>query len=202
MNTFLLIAIIHFFAVIAPGPAFIAIFNHSIREKNFKNILKFIFGIVLADGLIIAISLTSLSDFIIENKICNLIIHIIGGISLFYIGFLITKSNKITTKEQKIFASNVRGGFLFTMVNPKAILFYIGLFTLAIHPDTTTIIKLGYVAWILCGTMIYFSTLGFIFFLVREKVFPYISVLSKIFGLAIAGFAILVITKGFSIYFA
>jgi threonine/homoserine/homoserine lactone efflux protein len=54
-------------------------------------------------------------------------------------------------------------GFLVNVLNPKAALFFISLFPLAVSVDTPKLIQCGYGAWMVAATMAWFSFVAVVF---------------------------------------
>ncbi|MFI5355280.1 MAG: LysE family transporter, partial [Desulfobaccales bacterium] len=54
-------------------------------------------------------------------------------------------------------------GFLVNVLNPKAALFFIALFPLAVNPATPKLIQAGYGVWMILATMVWFSFVSVVF---------------------------------------
>lgn len=149
MSALLGIAIIHFFALISPGPDFFFVTQSAVRQSR-KHALCAALGISLS---ILVWSICALSGLhFLFQKIAWLqqILMICGGLYLFYLGSLILKSiyhtrtqKPLSVEEQsaqpEIHSASYRKlilqGFLTNMANPKALIYFSSVFSIAINTD-------------------------------------------------------------------
>lgn len=163
------IAAINFAAVISPGPDFIMAVRNSLRYSRKTGIYTAVgFGAGIAVHILYcAVGLA----FIISKSILIFsIIKYLGAAYLIYIGIksVLSKSEKLQIgaiqKEADITPFQaIKIGFLTNVLNPKATLFYLGLFTFVISPQTATLIILS-ASIIMIATIIAWFSLVAIFF--------------------------------------
>ena len=111
------------------GPAFFALIQTSI-EKGFESGIAFALGIFLSDTLCVFLAYLGASQ-LFDNPESTVVVGIVGGIItiLFGVGNLLRK--KINTgdtmeiKQTEYYLLTIKG-FLLNLVNPFAILFWIG----------------------------------------------------------------------------
>lgn len=136
------IAFIHLLAVISPGPDFIMAVRNSLtysRKTGIWTSVGFAFGILVHIFYCIA----GLALIISKSILVFNVIKLLGAFYLIYIGAksVFSKDSKIEikTEEKKndisAFAA-LKMGFLTNVLNPKATLFFLSLFTFVIKPNT------------------------------------------------------------------
>tara|TARA_B110001454_G_scaffold167376_1_gene157376 strand:+ start:21 stop:650 length:630 start_codon:yes stop_codon:yes gene_type:complete len=166
---FLTIAILHFFAVSSPGPDFIIVTRQSIRSGRTAAIFT---SLGIASGILVHsfAAMTGLTYIISSNPLVFLYLKIIASIYLGYLGFIsIFNSSSITqytsnqsTSDQN-FLYSYRIGFITNVLNPKAILFFITVFSIVVD-SSTSVLSLGiYGAYMSIATFIWFTFVSYIF---------------------------------------
>ena len=166
---FLTIAILHFFAVSSPGPDFIIVTRQSIRSGRTAAIFT---SLGIASGILVHsfAAMTGLTYIISSNPLVLLYLKIIASIYLGYLGFIsIFNSSSITqyTSDQSTsnqnFLYSYRIGFITNVLNPKAILFFITVFSIVVD-SSTSVLSLGiYGAYMSIATFIWFTFVSYIF---------------------------------------
>ena len=166
---FLTIAILHFFAVSSPGPDFIIVTRQSIRSGRTAAIFT---SLGIASGILVHsfAAITGLTYIISSNPLVFLYLKIMASIYLGYLGFIsIFNSSSITqytsnqsTSDQN-FLYSYRIGFITNVLNPKAILFFITVFSIVVD-SSTSVLSLGiYGAYMSIATFIWFTFISYIF---------------------------------------
>ncbi len=193
MNDLSLIAsvtLIHLLAVMSPGPDFFMALKNSLTYSRKTGIYTAI-GFGLGIAVHIFYSLAGLALLISKSVLIFSIIKYLGVAYLLYIGILsfISKRKDISVKNktqlQDISAFKaIKIGFLTNVLNPKATLFFLSLFTLVIKPETanTTLLIISII--VVLNTMLWFTLVAIFFTQKRIRVFynQYQSWFSKAFG--------------------
>ena len=166
---FLTIAILHFFAVSSPGPDFIIVTRQSIRSGRTAAIFT---SLGIASGILVHsfAAITGLTYIISSNPLVFLYLKIMASIYLGYLGFIsIFNSSSITqyTSNQSTsdlnFLYSYRIGFITNVLNPKAILFFITVFSIVVD-SSTSVLSLGiYGDYMSIATFIWFIFVSYIF---------------------------------------
>ncbi len=189
LEQFLLIAMVHFFAVASPGPDFALILKQSIRY-NRRIAVYTSFGI--AAGIIVHVtySLVGIGLLIASDERLFTALKYIAASYFCYIAWyclraqksdeLNVASNKVTNKtanqmtkdDSKINNPSAKkaflNGFLINALNVKATLFFVSLFSVVIAPETLLSIKIAYGVYLVAATGAWFCFLSFI--LTQERV--------------------------------
>ena len=140
LEQFISIAIIHLFAVLSPGPDFTVVLRQSIVNGRYHAIIT---SIGIGAGILFHILYCVMGiDFISSDN--NYIIYMIkylGASYLMYIGFksILNKTIKIDFASNNEIKNKITSfrksftlGFLTNILNPKASLFFLSLFSLII----------------------------------------------------------------------
>lgn len=146
-------------ALISPGPDFAITVRNSLIYSR-KTALLTALGISL--GILIHVSYTILGlGLVIKNQTwLFLLIKYLGASYLIYIGYkgLKARTTKLALENKSHIEdisslSAIRSGFLTCILNPKAMLFFISLFSVVVAPNTPLFIML------ICGVIIFVETL-------------------------------------------
>ncbi|HAY71736.1 MAG TPA: amino acid transporter [Saprospirales bacterium] len=197
------VALIHLVAVISPGPDFLVMVRNSL---SFGRRVGFWTAIGIGCGIMIHIfySFIGLGLLISQSEILYNIVKYLGTAYLIYLGYgaFFSVSKPLELEQQPISEnSNLSSakafqiGFLTNVLNPKATLFFLSLFTMVIKPDVDRFI-FGIISVILVvDTMLWFILLSYlityknirIIFVKRQNAF------NKIFGVLLLLMAIKII---------
>ncbi len=188
------VTIIHLLAVISPGPDFIMACRNSLsysRKTGIWTAVGFGFGIAVH----IFYSLAGLALVISKSILLFNAIKFLGAAYLVYIGLksVLSKSSKIELGEQHKkedithFAA-IRIGFLTNVLNPKATLFFLSLFTLVISPTTPLPIMGIMSAIMIINTMLWFSLVAV--FLTQKRIRSIFEKFQGVFNKTLGGLLI------------
>lgn len=157
------ITLIHLLAVISPGPDFIVSVKNSLTYSRKIGIWTAV-GFGLGITIHIFYSLAGLALVISKSILLFNIIKLLGAAYLIYIGVqsLMSKSSKFDIgnnieKEELSVFSAIKIGFLTNVLNPKATLFFLSLFTFIISPGTPLSVLLIASAIMVINTFLWFS---------------------------------------------
>lgn len=192
------VSIIHILAVISPGPDFIMAIKNSLTYSRKTGIWTAV-GFGLGISIHIFYCIAGLALIISQSEIIFTGLKIIGSLYLAYIGImsLLAKPSeiKINSKNHKKDISileAIKIGFLTNVLNPKATLFFLSLFTFVISPETSKFILAIISSIMIINTTLWFSLVA-IFFTqkkVRVVFYKFEGVFNKIFGVILLLLAI------------
>jgi len=186
------VTLIHLLAVMSPGPDFIVVMKHALSYSRKVGIWT---SLGIGTGIIIHIiySFVGLGLIISQSELLFSIIKYAGVSYLLYLGIMsvISKTkdveanyeNTLIDVPSKIKAFRI--GFLTNVLNPKATLFFLSLFTLVIGPQTSSnglLLIMGVIMVI--NTALWFIFLSYIITIkkVREMLNRYQKWFNLIFG--------------------
>jgi len=155
--------LVHLLALISPGPDFIMAVRNSLVYSK-KTGLWTAVGFGLGIAVHIFYCLAGLAVVISQSILIFNTIKLLGAGYLIYIGLksFYAKSSKLDVGEYKPRAdisafSAIKTGFLTNVLNPKATLFFLSLFTFVISPTTPFAIMLIIGAIMIIDTILWFS---------------------------------------------
>lgn len=163
------VALLNLFAAMSPGPDFVMAVKNSLTYSRRTGILTGI-GIGLGISVHILYCAAGVGYIISKSIIVFTIIKYLGAAYLIYMGIMsiISKGTKIdivngTKLPDMTRFQAIKTGFLTNVLNPKATLFFLGLFTFMLKPDTPVSV-IVILAFIMIFTAIVWFTLVAIFF--------------------------------------
>ena len=172
MSIFLTVALLHLFAVASPGPDFVLVSRQSFRYGRMVAIWTSA-GIALGILFHVALSLTGLSLLLQNQPDLFWYLKLAAALYIGYLGLasLISNSpikfqNNSTDKEGR-YLKSISTGFLTNVLNPKAFIFFITVFTLVINEDTEIVIKSLLGIYMSMATFIWFTFMSIL--LTNEK---------------------------------
>jgi RhtB (resistance to homoserine/threonine) family protein len=177
LTQFLTVALVHFLAVISPGPDFAMVTRNSLLYSTKIGIYTSL-GLALGMMVHVAYSLLGIGLLISQSIVLFSIIKYVGAAYLIYIGYKSIKAKpQVQVPEQEIksnersisISASVWTGFLTNVLNPKATLFMLALFTQVISPATPKVIQILYGLEMVVATFVWFSLVSLFFSNARVK---------------------------------
>ena len=159
---FLTVALVHLLAATSPGPDFILVMRNSLAYSRNAGVYAAL-GLALGVLVHVTYSLVGIGLLISKSILLFTVIKFLGAGYLVYIGY---KSLRAQPKEvlaekeghgQLARLAAVRMGFLTNVLNPKATLFFLALFTQVISPATPKLIQAMYGLEMLLMTFAWFG---------------------------------------------
>jgi RhtB (resistance to homoserine/threonine) family protein len=182
---FLTVALAHALAVVSPGPDFAIVLRQGLHHGRRTAIWT---SVGIGCGLLVHItySLLGLGLFLKNSPVALETVRWLGAAYLTWVGIQALRSRARTddvdvgrglpptsteavghtARSMELAAWTT--GFLVNLFNPKAALFFIALFPLAVSPATPKWIQIGYGAWMTLSTIGWFSFVAVVF--TREAV--------------------------------
>ena len=167
MEIFLTIAILHLFAVASPGPDFLLVTRQCLR---FDRTVAIWASAGIATGILFHsfIAITGVTLIISSNPEVFRWLKVLASIYIAYLGYLsIFKSSTSVSDEGKKNNENYVGsytlGLITNILNPKAILFFITVFTAVVDASTTRLLLGLYGLYMSITTFIWFTGISYIF---------------------------------------
>ncbi len=195
------VLLIHLMAVISPGPDFIMALRNSLTYSRKTGIYTAV-GFGLGIGVHVFYCVFGLALIISTSELAFNIIKYLGVAYLAYIGVMsiVSKSSNIEVGKQSHLADisplrAIRIGFLTNVLNPKATLFFLSLFTFVIGPDVSSSVSWILGLMMMINTTIWFSLVAIFFTQARIRTIfnQYQNVFNTIFGILLIGIAIKIV---------
>ena len=162
MSIFLTIAVLHLFAVASPGPDFILVSRQCLRYGRRIAIWTSL-GIAIGILFHVALSLTGLSILLQNQPDLFWYIKLLASLYIGYLGIvsLVSKSsNKFVEDATGQVGNQLRSlttGLLTNVLNPKALIFFITVFAVAINKETGIFVKSLLGIYMSVATFIWFT---------------------------------------------
>lgn len=163
------VTILNLLGAISPGPDFIVTVKNSLRYSRRSGIFTGL-GIGLGLSVHLFYCAAGIGYFISKSIPLFSIIKILGALYLIYIGIssFFGKGSKIEITEERTGADIARlaafkMGFLTNVLNPKATLFFLSLFTFVISPSTPLYVILIISGIIITTALVWFTTVSIFF---------------------------------------
>tara|TARA_Y100000994_G_C15681151_1_gene437803 strand:+ start:395 stop:1021 length:627 start_codon:yes stop_codon:yes gene_type:complete len=195
---FLTIIILHLFAVMSPGPDFALIVRQSLcynRKISIITSLGIGFGILFH----IFLSITGVGIIISNSIILFDIIKISGGLYLIFLGYNSIASDveivlKVDQKSENI-KNNINAflnGLITNILNPKATLFFLSLYTFIVNNQPIIQIQVFYGIWMAIITTLWFCFLSIILThsIIRKKIQKFLNIIQNITGIMLIAIGI------------
>lgn len=191
------IGLLMLFSVMLPGPDFAIVVKNTLVHSRRSGLFTAL-GITCAILVHITYCALGLAFIILESPVLFKIIKYTGGLYLLYLGItcLISTSDKkidIFDKNKITYQSPSKAfwqGFLCNVLNPKAALFFLAIFTTVVGPDLSLseILVLSVEMILIVG--LWFSSLALL--LSHHKVIPFFNrakkYIEKLLGVLLIGF--------------
>lgn len=196
---FTTVAVAHALAVASPGPDFAIVLKQSLAHGRRTAVWTSI-GIGCGLSFHISYSMLGLGLLLANSPAALTVVKYLGAAYLAFIGGQALRS-KARTADLNLAtdASAIPGnraawttGFLVNLLNPKAALFFIALFPVAISSGTPPIFLAGYGLWMMATTIGWFSFVSFVFTRpeVRRRFLRHGHWIDRALGVVFIGFAI------------
>jgi RhtB (resistance to homoserine/threonine) family protein len=200
------VTLINLLAAMSPGPDFVMCVKNSVTYSRKIGIFTGI-GIGLGLSIHITYCMAGVGLIISKSHFIFNIIKISGAIYLIYMGIksFLAKRSKVNVEEnQKIKNLSawgaIKSGFLTNILNPKATLFFLALFSMVIGPQVPGTVKIIISLIMILTAIIWFTIVAFLFShsWVRTKFLRFEKAINALFGGLLITLGIIAITRKMS----
>lgn len=168
LHGLLVISFVHILAAASPGPDFVMVSQQALTNGRRAGLLCSL-GIALGLSIHIIYSAFGLAAVIANSASGLLIIKMLGGCYLIYLGSKGLRSRPCSpdqTAQMEILKQSslktVGKGFLCNVLNPKAPIYFVSLFTIVLSPDIPLHYLAIYGLWIMVLQFLWFSFVAMI----------------------------------------
>lgn len=179
LSIFISVALAHFLALLSPGPDFVLVVKSALKG-NQKNAIGVALGIAIANAVYIGLCLIGVGAILSTSVGLMIALKVIGGLFLMYIAFHALKAPKSAYNNVVIaahssvafsltcFCKEFATGFLSGILNPKNLLFYLSLFTVALTPEVSITFKVILGVWM--TLIVFIWDVAIIYMLSKQRV--------------------------------
>jgi threonine efflux protein len=160
---FLLITVVHLLAAASPGPDFVMVTQQTLLHGKKTGMLCSL-GIALGLAVHIAYSSFGLAALIASSLTALWVIKICGGCYLIYLGWKGLRAKprnfELTVKNSAELSDTLKiigKGFLCNVLNPKAPIYFVALFTIVLSPNMPPFLIVIYGLWIMVLQFLWFA---------------------------------------------
>jgi RhtB (resistance to homoserine/threonine) family protein len=199
IDEFLILTLIHFLAVISPGPDFAIVIRQSISFGRKTAIITSL-GIGAGISVHVTYTLLGIGIIITQSETAFMFAKIVGAAYLTYLGIKLLGSKAATGADEQIKVDTNKNhhrrafmlGFMTNLLNPKATLFFLAIFTSIVSIDTPLGVQSFYGFWITVTTALWFSLVAILFSQpkVRTKFVDHGYLFERVMGIVLLIFAV------------
>jgi len=197
---FLVIATAHAVAVMGPGPDFAIVTKYALKYGKRIGVATAA-GVGLAIMLHVSYALLGFTLIISKSPVLYSIVKYAGAAYLLYLAYQSFKSKpnkKVEISDKAIVLDTIKAkhafftGFLTNVLNVKAMLFFLTLFTAAVSTSTPASQQLIYGIWMSLATFAWFAFVANVFGNQRVKnaFMKKAHIIDYVMGLIFVGFAV------------
>lgn len=171
MSAFLTVALIHFLALISPGPDFALITKQSLTRSR-RSAIWMAAGIASANLVHVGYCILGIAVVISRSIVAFNVLKYLGAAYLLYIGWKALRAKPALTMKaatvlpqapERGLLHALGSGFICNILNPKCTLFFLALFTQVIDPSTPAFTQLLYGLWIAGVSFVWFCVVASVF---------------------------------------
>lgn len=170
LQEFIMLTIIHLLAVMSPGPDFAIVLRQSI---SFGRKTAIITSLGIGAGISVHVLYTLLGVGILISQSASLMTtaKVLGATYITYLAINLLRSRAKPDQPSSISLDNNKTnqkkafmiGFMTNVLNPKATLFFLAIFTTVVSPNTPLVVQTFYGLWIIITTAAWFCLVSFLF---------------------------------------
>ena len=178
LSEFLALAMIHFLAVVAPGPDFAVTIRQSVRFGRMIGICTAL-GIGAGISVHVLYTLLGVGALMHTTPWLLTVAKVVGGAYILYLGVSLLRSKPKTVAEgnndanepyvEQTMLKAFTTGFLTNASNPKATLFFLAIFTTLISATTPLKIQALYGVWMCFVNALWFVIVALFFSSTRVR---------------------------------
>jgi len=201
---FLTIVVAHALAVASPGPDFALVLRQSLAHGRRTAVWSSL-GIGCGLSIHIGYCILGVGYFLKDSAVALSTVKYLGAAYLAWVGVQALRARARTGDVDLAAGATAptdgaawTTGFLVNVLNPKAALFFISLFPLAVSVTTPKLVQVGYGVWMTLATVAWFSFVSVVFTRedVRRRFLRHGHWIDRALGAVFIGFAVsLVLAK-------
>ena len=195
------VGLIHLVALVSPGPDFVVACSNSLLYSRTIGIYTAV-GFGLGICVHISYAVFGLSWLIANNELIFTVIQSLGAFYLMFIGIQFLRSFQSQIGQETVSASSrispfraVRIGFITNVLNPKATLFFLSLFSTMLNPTVGELTLVVIAVLLVVTTILWFSLVALLishprFTTVLKR---YEKTVNQFFGVLLIGIGVIIL---------
>ena len=195
------VGLIHLVALVSPGPDFVVACRNSLLYSRTIGIYTAV-GFGLGICVHISYAVFGLSWLIANNELIFTVIQYLGAFYLMFIGIQSLRSFQSQIGQETVSASSrispfraVRIGFITNVLNPKATLFFLSLFSTMLNPTVGELTLVVIAVLLVVTTILWFSLVALLISHPRftTTLKRYEKTVHRFFGVLLIGIGVIIL---------
>lgn len=195
------VGLIHLVALVSPGPDFVVACRNSLLYSRTIGIYTAV-GFGLGICVHISYAVFGLSWLIANNELIFTVIQYLGAFYLMFIGIQSLRSFQSQIGQETVSASSrissfraVRIGFITNVLNPKATLFFLSLFSTMLNPTVGELTLVVIAVLLVVTTILWFSLVALLISHPRFTTIlkRYEKTVNQFFGVLLIGIGVIIL---------
>ena len=195
------VGLIHLVALVSPGPDFVVACRNSLLYSRTMGIYTAV-GFGLGICVHISYAVFGLSWLIANNELIFTVIQYLGAFYLMFIGIQSLRSFQSQIGQETVSASSrissfraVRIGFITNVLNPKATLFFLSLFSTMLNPTVGELTLVVIAVLLVVTTILWFSLVALLISYPRFTTIlkRYEKTVNQFFGVLLIGIGVIIL---------
>ena len=195
------VGLIHLVALVSPGPDFVVACRNSLLYSRTIGIYTAV-GFGLGICVHISYAVFGLSWLIANNELIFTVIQYLGAFYLMFIGIQSLRSFQSQIGQETVSASSrispfraVRIGFITNVLNPKATLFFLSLFSTMLNPTVGELTLVLIAVLLVLTTILWFSLVALLISHPRftTALKRYEKIMHQFFGVLLVGIGVIIL---------
>jgi len=170
MTEFLMLTLVGALMIISPGPDFAIVVKNSLSHGRASGIAAS-WGISMANLCHVTVNLLGIGVVIAQSVMVFTVMKILGAAYLVYLGYKGIRAKPALTSARvstptvapKRDRNGFYSGFLTSLLNPKAALFFLSFFSVILSPGTALHTQILYGVWISSMALFWFILVAIFF---------------------------------------
>lgn len=201
---FATVALVHLLAVASPGPDFAVVLRNGVTQGRQAAMLTSI-GVGCAIFIHVLYSVLGIGLIVANSLWLFNLVKLVGAGYLIYIGIMSLRAGARSQQDIELDGGNAMtsrqafiNGFLTNGTNPKALLFFLSLFSVVISHDTPIAVQFAYGVYMMVATALWFMLLSYLLTTqrVRRQFLKVGHWFERTMGLALLGLGIRLLFSG------
>lgn len=205
LHSVLTVAMLFFFGLISPGPNFLVVAQTALNSGRVAGVVTGL-GAAFGDAVYASVGLFGVTRFISVRPVM-MVIELLGGLYLIWLGL---RMLSLRLAAAQLYSSpSVEGesarahfwrGLATDLANPKTVVFFAGIFAIAVRPATTGTVRGAMLLAIVLTSILwrFFVSVVFSTTVIRKLYERTQRIVERLFGAALCLFGVLLVKRAAS----
>ena len=204
LHSVLTVAMLFFFGLISPGPNFLVVAQTALNSGRVAGVVTGL-GAAFGDAVYASVGLFGVTRFIAVRPVM-MAIELLGGLYLIWLGLRMLSLRRATAQlhspsvEGESARAHFWRGLTTDLANPKTVVFFAGIFAIAVRPATTGTVRGAMLLAIVLTSILwrFFVSVVFSTTVIRKLYERTQRIVERLFGAALCLFGVLLVKRAAS----